>query len=174
MVDRFRAALPDGYIALQGTMQFWSDLITRVELVSSCYQRLYDLTPIFQEVFRNYRRKGIDLKSPFVTGFSKAKASPATRALSDQAEFEANAMTALVFYELKSIVAILGQVGIKPLAGSEIEYLVNARDKILAHPQLRFLRRASPHSSSYPLYEGVVRKQVASVQVMDQRIRSSI
>src|SRR5438034_10880911 len=57
---------------------------------------------------------------------------------------ETDVLTFYIYYELKSIADMLAQWAIMPVAGSDLEYALKARDPFLAHPELC---RVSPRYS---------------------------
>jgi hypothetical protein len=62
-------------------MVFWADLVTRVELVTYCNDRLHEFNPIGHAINEAIADEGrVDLKSPFVTGFRISRASTAQSA----------------------------------------------------------------------------------------------
>ena len=151
-VARFRSSLPDGYVATLEKMRFWRDVVTRVELVNYCYQRLCELSPAF---FKLLADEGL-------LGVGTITVSPKARAAKHRWELETDAMTVLIYYELKSVVDLLRQEKILFGVGSEMEYVLGVRNKILAHPQLDHLVR-SKGPSSVPWDGGPVRKGVANI-----------
>jgi hypothetical protein len=67
---------------------------------------------------------------------------------------EAEMLTHYLYYELKSVTDMLRLWNIKVVAASELEYVLKARDRLLAHPEVF---RIAPHPfrrSSYPLSGG--------------------
>lgn len=129
-----------------------SDMVNRVRALSFCYDRLCGLTPIFHEI-QSTRQKN--------------QRHPTVLEREQQWHTESEAITLLAFYELKSLADMLKQWGIQVPTGSELDYLLKARDKFLAHPQLHKVTRKVPNMKGIPVYGGMTQVCIVSSLMFD-------
>src|SRR5438094_9873815 len=84
---------------------------------------------------------------------------------------ETDVLTFYIYYELNSIADMLAQWAIMPVAGSDLEYALKARDRFLAHPELCRVSPRYSRTQSIPVvaafhwcYIDSVRRWVATTQ----------
>ena len=80
---------------------------------------------------------------------------------------ETDVLTFYIYYELKSIADMLAQWAIMPVAGSDLEYALKARDRFLAHPELCRVSPRYSRTKSIPVGGGFTRCDIASLRQWD-------
>ncbi len=129
----------------QRQRRFLQDVVARVRIVAACFDRLDELTWTMREINRRWD------ELPHERG---------TRTIPDEyvkerknCEAAVESAVALVYYEVKSIVDMVRQIGIEPDRLSETMFLLKVRDRFLSHPQLAGASRGSRGGVGVPFDE---------------------
>ncbi len=138
---------------------FCLDLCDRVDRVAYAYDRLYELS-LVSEQLNDQRQRERDSEGTYryTTEMSQAEA---------RWHSEADVLTFYIYYELNSIADMLAQWKITPVAGSELEYALKARDRFLAHPELCRVSPRYSRTKSIPIGGGFTRCDIASLRQWD-------
>lgn len=129
----------------QRRRRFLKDVVARVAIVARAFDRLDELTGTMRDINRRWD------ELPHVRG---------TRTIPDEyvrerkkCEADVEAAVALIYYEIKSIVDMLRQLGIEVRPDSETMFLLKVRDRFLSHPQLAGACRGSRGGIGVPFDE---------------------
>jgi hypothetical protein len=139
---------------------FAEDLLARAATVSFAFDRLHELTPLFNEIWREVDAKRSKANDPVEIPREVLEKE-------DRWGVEADAMTALIYYEIKSIADMLSEFGIEVETGTELEYLLKARDRFLAHPKLLGIARRANRGGTIPIGEGFLRRDAVNLNTLD-------
>ena len=138
---------------------FCADIFSRIERMAFAFDRLRELTA------EDYRfEDAVDEKRDTTGTYTYSEAEVQAMA---RWHTETDLLTFYIYYELKSVIDMAEQWGISPQAASELEYVLRARDRFLAHPEFH---RVAPHAyrgKSIPYNEGFTRCDVAGLQQWD-------
>lgn len=140
--------------------EYAQDIVGRAETVSFAFDRLHALTPELQEIW-----KAIDAKRP-----KTDEAVEIPKELiegEDRLNVEADAMTALIYYESKSIVDMLRELRVDVPKATELEYLLRVRDRFLAHPKPLGVARRANRGGSIPVGEGFLQRNAVNLDTLD-------
>jgi hypothetical protein len=146
---RTDATLLPTFVEVSEHRRFVFDIVDRTEALAATFDRLRALS----EAYIHSRQKtnqviaGQRAGYPDLTYFDVSDEHGRER---DQYTREARALVAFAYYEMSTVVALLGK-RFKPLP-SHLEYLVGVRNKILAHPR----RNAFVKNSSSALTVGPI------------------
>jgi hypothetical protein len=144
---------------------FCADLTDRVARVAFAYDRLCELTTEYHDLQRQQDQARDEHGTyTFTTEMLKAEA---------RWNVEVDLLTFYAYYELKSIIDILDQWGVKPESGSELEYAVKVRDRFLAHPVLCGVAPNAFRGKAIPCDGGMTRCDIASLNQWDPITRNA-
>jgi hypothetical protein len=146
---------PDKYEAFvtnQEERNAANDLIARVELLSFAYERLFGLTERWKIATEGLHQGRIDWDSPEYVEW----------------RLEADLFSSFAFYELSGLANVLdGLWSVAIPSGSELEYVIKARDRMLAHVSPKMMRQGN-RGASIPLPGGgMTQAQVVSINSWD-------
>lgn len=149
--------------------EYAADVISRVKSLSYCFNRLCELTPIAMEIHRAKRKN-----QTHPTGIDLDRVPPEILEQERRWKQEGETLTAFVIYELKSLTDMLRKPpwSVSIPQGTELKYLLAARDRFLAHPRFRGVARIAPANIAFPVEGGMANFYVVSRNSFD-RIRQS-
>jgi hypothetical protein len=121
------------------------DVLDRVEMLAFTYSRLNALSGLYR-----------DAEAQMDMTKRVTRQEPLTWGIPDEVEWqrdcrarEAQVLVAFVYYELTSLAHMLRGLKVR-IPGGELEYLVKARDKFLAHPRFGSRTRNAHGAMSIP------------------------
>jgi hypothetical protein len=121
------------------------DILDRVEMLAFTYLRLRSLSGLYREAeAKMHAAKRVTREEPLTWEVPDELAWQR-----DNRALEARVLVALVYYELTSLTHMLKGLGMQIPPG-ELQYLVKARDKFLAHPMFRGRVRNAHSRMSIP------------------------
>ena len=117
------------YARVMEERRYVIDVLNRVEMLAFAYSRLNALSGLYR-----------DAEAQMDTTKRVAREEPLTWEVPEEVVWqrdcralEARVLAAFVYYELTSLAHMLKALNV-PIPGGELEYLIKARDKFLAHP----------------------------------------
>lgn len=140
---------------------FAEDLVARVATISFAFERLYGLTLVHNEIWEAMEARRTQSSS------NPVEIPGDLRDREAQADVEADAMTALIYYETSSVVHMLSSFNVALPKGSELEYVVKARDRFLVHPKLKGVTRRPNRGGAIPVGEGFLQRDAVSLNTLD-------
>jgi hypothetical protein len=148
-----QAVRPDQYAALtlnQEEINYASDILMRVEMLSFVYDRLCELRLDYFDI-----HEAMCKNQTHANSIDLSKVSPADLERDRRWKLEVDIITTFAYYELKSIVDMLRGWGIQ-ITGAELEYILKSRDRFLAHPCYGGVMRLAHRGRSIPHDPGPV------------------
>jgi hypothetical protein len=134
------------FVTNQEELNFALDLCRRVQRISAAFDLLCTLTDRMlsarQEEDRNRDSAGC-------YGMTEEAEQARTRI-----HVESELLTHYLYYELKSATDMLRLWNISVVPGSELEYVLKARDRLLAHPEIFRIAPTPFGGSNFPLSGG--------------------
>jgi hypothetical protein len=142
---------------------FCADLFARIERVAFSFDRLCELT-VDHHTFEDAIDASRDAGGKHTYSEQEMRAMARWHTETDVLRF-------YIYYELKSVIDMLEQWRISLVNGSELEYVLKARDRFLAHPEFH---RVTPHAyrgKEIPYKTGFTRCYIAGLQQWDSVTR---
>jgi hypothetical protein len=136
----------EAFVTNQEELNFAIDLCRRVQRLSAAFDLLCGLTER-QLASQRQENQNRDPTGCYVFTDEAEQARVRIRV-------ESEMLTHYLYYELKSVTDILRLWSIKVVSGSELEYVLKARDRLLAHPEIFRIAPAPYGGTSYPLLGG--------------------
>ena len=149
----------EAYVTNQEELNFALDLCQRVQRLSAAFDLLCTLTD------RQLSSQRQENENRNLTGsytFTEEDEQARTRI-----RVESELLTHYLYYELKSVTDMLRLWNIKVVAGSELEYALRARDRLLAHPEIFRIAPTPFGGVSFPLSGGFMKVNIGTPFAMD-------
>jgi hypothetical protein len=136
----------EAFVTSQEEMNFAIDLCNRVQRLSAAFDLLCGLT---DRQLASQRQENHNRDPTGCYTFTEEDEQARVRI-----RVESEMLTHYLYYELKSVTGMLRLWNIKVVPGSELEYLLKARDRLLAHPEIFRIAPTPFGGISYPLSGG--------------------
>jgi hypothetical protein len=136
----------EAFVMVQEELNFTLDLCHRVQRLSATFDLLCNLTDR-QLSFKRKENENRGATGSFTFTEEDEQARIRIRV-------ESELLTHYLYYELKSATDMLRLWNIKVVPGSELEYVLKARDRLLAHPEIFRIAPSPFGAASYPLSGG--------------------
>jgi hypothetical protein len=145
------------YSGDQRRLDFLRDLVARVAVLAYCYDSLCRLCDVLNAWEDRTHALPPEPGSPYTRVIP-----PEFTIEREQRLVEVDAHTALLYYEITSLVWMLRQLHIVVPEDSEVYYLVKIRDRFISHVQLSGVARRADHGYLLP-QRGFLRRDVVSL-----------
>ena len=153
------------YARVMEERRYLIDILDRVEMLAFAYSRLKALSRLYREAEAQINAaKRLTRTEPTMWEVPDEIAWQR-----EDSALEARVLASVVYYELTSVVHMLKGLKVRPPHG-ELEYLVKARDKFLAHPQFRGSVRNAHGGMSIPQL-GLLHAYVVNADETDPVLR---
>jgi hypothetical protein len=142
----------EAFVRNQEELNFALDLGQRVQRLSRTFDMLCELTDQSWD-----GQKNKDQRVETVHVFTEAEEQSRLRV-----RIESELLTHFMYYELKSVTDMLRVWRIEVVTGTELEYALKVRDRLLAHPELFRLAPSPFGGASYPEGGGFMKVQIGT------------
>lgn len=136
---------------------FAEDVVGRVEQLSHAFDRLCELGVEHFEINELMKRN-----QPTPQGINLSLVNPSVLAREERWRREVDIVTSFAHYEIKSVVDMLKQWGIR-VNTPELQYLMKTRDRFLVHPHYGGVMRMARRSLAIPFDGGPVQASVTGL-----------
>lgn len=150
------AQLPD-FMANKRRLEFLRDIVSRGAVLAYCYDAICALSARWNNLQERIHN--------LPTNSNRSNVRTIPQEFVDEEErwlVEIDAFTSLIYYEVTSVIKMLGQLKVAINPASEVQYLVKVRDRFLSHVQLSSVAR-DPDRGWHKPKRGFIERDVVSL-----------